>query len=156
MNFLILGSALSLTASVALAEDIVGPASIVDADTFDLAGKRIRVLDIDAPEPRQLCTQQNGEQWRCGQQAANALADWIGQRNVLCMTTKKDKYKRWLARCTVDGADIAEWLAAQGWGVPYRDCKCEVVRNAAERAQHNKLGIWSGEFQMPWEWRAIN
>jgi endonuclease YncB( thermonuclease family) len=140
----------------ATAESLIGRASIVDADTFDLAGKRIRILDIDTPEPQQLCTRPDGQRWYCGQQASLALADWIGQRTVACETTKKDRYKRWLARCSVGGLDVAEWLAAQGWGVPYRECKCEVVRAAADKAKLAKIGMWSGDFQMPWEWRRTN
>jgi len=66
---------------------------------------------------------------------------------------QKDKYKRWLTRCTVAGEDLAGWMAAQGWVVPCRDCKCEVVRDAAERAKIARSGIWAGAFMMPWEWR---
>ena len=40
-----------------------------------------------------------------------------------------------------------------GWAVPYRVCKCEVVRDAAGRAKATKIGIWSGTFVMPWDFR---
>ena len=73
--------------------------------------------------------------WPCGQQAALALSDWIGQQTVTCESTKKEAnelYKHWLARCAVAGQDVAEWLAANGWAVPYRDCKCDTTRNAAQ------------------------
>ena len=64
--------------------------------------------------------------------------------------TIHDRYKRWLARCAVGIENVATWLAANGWAVPYRDCKCEAVRDAAKAA---KNGIWEGTFQIPWEWR---
>ena len=139
--------------SSAGADTLMGRASVVDGDTIEIHGDRIRILDIDAPESRQICTRTDGQEWRCGQRAALALSDWIGQQSVTCDTTKKDQYKRWLARCTVAGEDVAAWLAAQGWAVPYRDCKCEVVRDAAEQAKIAKSGIWAGTFMMPWEWR---
>lgn len=150
----VLALAFILAASPAHADTIAGRASIVDADTIEIHGERIRILDVDAPESRQPCIRPDGSEWRCGQQAAFALADWFGARTVSCDTTKRDKYGRWLARCSVAGADVAAWLAASGWGVPYRDCKCEVVRDAAEEAKAAGRGIWSSEFQMPWEWRA--
>jgi endonuclease YncB( thermonuclease family) len=147
---------LLFASSFAHAATLTGRASIVDADTIEIHGQRIRILDIDAPESRQTCTGRDGSAWRCGQQAALALSDWIAAAAVTCETTKKDKYKRWLARCSVGGVDVAEWLASQGWAVPYRSCTCETVREASGRAKLAKLGIWSGKFQMPWDWREQN
>jgi endonuclease YncB( thermonuclease family) len=72
---------------------------------------------------------------------------------VACEATKRDNYDLHLARCTVGGQDIAEWLASNDWAVPFRRCKREVVRNAAERAKSKRLGMWNGLFQMPWERR---
>src|SRR5688500_16669723 len=112
--------ALALLVSAANAETIAGRASVIDADTLDVHGSRVRILDIDAPESRQPCTRPDGSEWRCGQQAALALADWIGSRPVTCETTRKDRYKRWLAHCTVGGKDLGLWLASQGWVFAYR------------------------------------
>jgi hypothetical protein len=68
---------------------------------------------------------------------------------------KLDRYGRHLARRAVEGS-VAEWLAANGWGVPYRQCECETVRAAANRAKASHVGIWSGSFAMPWEWRKAH
>jgi endonuclease YncB( thermonuclease family) len=144
---------LALATSVAHAETIAGRASVIDGDTLEIHGERIRILGIDAPESRQPCIRPDGSEWRCGQQAALALADWIGARAVTCDTDRRDRYKRHLARCAVDGQDVAEWLASNGWAVAYRKCKCETVRAAAELAKSKRLGVWSGTFTAPWEWR---
>lgn len=138
------------------AETLSGRASVIDGDTLEIHDERIRILDVDAPESRQACTAADGAEWRCGQRAALALADWIGARPVTCETTKLDRYKRHLARCTVGGEDLAAWLASNGWAVPYRDCKCEVVRDAAAQAKAAERGIWAGAFMLPWEWRKAN
>lgn len=147
-------------ASAASPEALAGRASVIDGDTIEIHGERIRILDIDAPESRQLCFTNGGlyegGAWPCGHKAAWALSNWIGQQTVVCEPTKKDRYGRWLARCAVGGTDIAEWLAEEGWAVPYRDCKCEVVRGAAARAQAADAGIWTGTFQVPWDWRKAN
>jgi endonuclease YncB( thermonuclease family) len=116
------------TSAAASAGTIVGRASVIDGDTLEIHGERIRILDIDAPESGQLCQLEGVNErgaWRCGQKAALVLADRIGRQSVICETTKKDRYKRWLARCSVGGVDLAEWLAGHGWAVPYRNCKCE-------------------------------
>ena len=46
--------------------DAIGPARIIDGDTLDIAGERIRLHGIDAPESRQSCVV-GSEVWRCGQ-----------------------------------------------------------------------------------------
>jgi endonuclease YncB( thermonuclease family) len=137
----------------AVAETIVGQASVIDGDTLEIHGQRIRILDIDTPEAAQLCQDKIGADYRCGQKAALALYGWIGDQTVICETTKLDLYRRLLARCSVQGQDVATWLAENGLGVPYRDCRCEVVRDAASRAKAAKVGLWAGKFDLPWVWR---
>ena len=68
--------ALCLLATPALA-DVAGTASVIDGDTLEIHGQRIRLHGIDAPESRQLC-RLDGKPWQCGKDAANALADKIG------------------------------------------------------------------------------
>jgi endonuclease YncB( thermonuclease family) len=153
LNAALLTSSLILASTPLGANDLLGGASVIDGDTIEIHDERIRILNIDAPESRQTCTKPDGSEWRCGQQAALALADWIGQRTVTCASDSRDKYGRLLARCVVAGEDVATWLAGNGWAVPYRDCKCEVVRDAAGRAKAAGVGIWSGAFVMPWDFR---
>jgi hypothetical protein len=61
--------ALCLLATPALA-DVAGAASVIDDDTIEVQGQRIRLHGIDAPESRQLC-RLDGKPWQCGQDAAN-------------------------------------------------------------------------------------
>src|SRR5687768_3149131 len=92
------------------AQQIVGHASVIDGDTIEIRGERIRLEGIDAFESSQLCKNAQGKLYRCGQAAALALDKWIAARPVTCTHTGRDRYDRVLARCTVSGADVGTWL----------------------------------------------
>ncbi len=53
---------LCLIATPALA-DVTGIASVIDGDTIEVHGQRIRLHGIDAPESRQLC-RLDGKPWQ--------------------------------------------------------------------------------------------
>ena len=131
--------------------DVAGRASVVDGDTIDIHGERIRLHGIDAPESAQSC-RRGSEVWRCGQQAAQALADKIGPRTVRCEEQDRDRYGRIVAKCFVDNEDLSEWLVLEGWAVAYVYYSDEYTRSEAS-AKSNRRGIWAGPFVMPWNWR---
>jgi endonuclease YncB( thermonuclease family) len=56
---------LALTGA-ALPADLIGQASIIDGDTLEIHGTRIRLWGIDAPESTQLCRGSDSVQYRCG------------------------------------------------------------------------------------------
>ena len=132
---------------------IVGVANVIDGDTIEIHGARIRFHGIDAPESRQECIRADGKSWRCGQQAAFALSDRIGRATVRCEPRDRDRYGRVVAVCFKDGEDLNRWLVRNGWAVAYRKYSTDYVADE-ERAKRAKLGIWSGSFEMPWDWRA--
>ena len=61
----------------AFPDDLAGRASIIDGDTLEIHGTRIRLCGIDAPESDQLCRTKSDEHYRCGQEAANDLDSFI-------------------------------------------------------------------------------
>ncbi len=139
-----------LIATPALA-DVAGVASVIDGDTIEVHGQRIRLHGIDAPESRQLC-RLDGKLWQCGKDATNALADKIARRPVTCEDLGRDRYKRIIARCTVVGEDLEKWMVANGWAIAYRRYSLDYVDEEAD-AQAARRGIWAGAFVKPWEWR---
>ncbi len=131
--------------------DVAGVASVIDGDTIEVHGQRIRLHGIDAPESRQLC-RLDGNPWQCGKDAANALTDMIARRPVTCEDLGRDRYKRIIARCTVASEDLGAWMVSQGMALAYRRYSLDYVDEEAD-AQAARRGIWAGQFVEPWEWR---
>ena len=136
-----------------LIQVLVGTASVIDADTLEIQGQRIRLWGIDAVESSQICLDATGKPWPCGRRAAFALADFIGRKTVTCQAVGKDRYKRILAICFVGQIEINRWLVAQGWALAYTDYGGAIYLGAQQEAQKNKRGIWQGSFKAPWEYR---
>ena len=143
--------AVALFLAVPALADITGQPRVIDGDTLEVAGQRIRLHGIDAPESRQLC-RRDGERWRCGKDATNALKTFLGSRPVSCKELDRDRYGRIVAKCAVDGVDIGDWMVSQGWAVAYYPYSYDYSR-AEQRAKSARRGMWAGEFEKPWEWR---
>jgi endonuclease YncB( thermonuclease family) len=102
---------------------IVGYARVIDGDTLDLSGTRIRLHGIDAPEATQTCT--IAEQvYRCGERATQALADLVRGQALRCDPLGLDRYRRTIGRCKIEstGQDIGSWMVRQGHAVAYARC----------------------------------
>ena len=56
---------------------VSGQAHVVDGDTIDVEGTRVRLGGIDSPESGQFCRDASGEEWRCGEQATLALTNLL-------------------------------------------------------------------------------
>ena len=145
-----LAALLLLIPSIALA-DITGPARVIDGDTLEIAGQRIRLHGIDAPETAQTCKAE-GLTWRCGERATLALFGKIGRNQVRCEEMDRDRYGRIVAICYASGDDLGRWMVREGWAVAYRRYSRDYVFD--ERlARKRRLNLWRGDFVMPWEWR---
>jgi endonuclease YncB( thermonuclease family) len=134
------------------AKTLTGQASVIDGDTLEIHGRRVRMAGIDAPESRQTCADASGKPYRCGQVAAFALADKIGQTVVTCEGKQQDRYKRLIAVCFSAGADLNAWMVQYGHAVAYRRYSKAYVHQE-DVARQAKVGLWAGAFEMPWEWR---
>lgn len=108
-------------------ETVAGVASVIDGDTLEIHGQRIRLHGVDAPESRQTCLDAIGKEWRCGQEAALKLADHIGRAPIICERRDIDRYGRIVGRCSVTGSDINAWLVSEGWAVAYRQYSTDYV-----------------------------
>jgi endonuclease YncB( thermonuclease family) len=143
------------TVTVSAQGPIVGIASVIDGDTIEIHGQRIRLFGIDAPESSQLCVRPSGERWRCGQRASFALADQIGRTTIRCERRDVDRYGRVVAVCFKGAEDLDRWMVANGWAVAYRRYSLDYVADE-DTARRKRIHIWSGAFDMPWNWRRQN
>jgi endonuclease YncB( thermonuclease family) len=134
--------------------DLNGKPTIIDGDTIDIGGQRIRLHGMDAPESAQTC-EADGKPWRCGQEATWALANIIGRTWVTCVERDRDRYGRVVAVCKVGGTkgrDIGAWMVADGWALAYRKYSKDYVA-IEDAAMDSGVGLWRGKFIKPWEWR---
>ncbi|MGY4592287.1 endonuclease YncB(thermonuclease family) [Bradyrhizobium sp. GM22.5] len=123
---------IAVLSSVALADDFVGQASVIDGDTLEIHGVRIRLWGIDAPESSQLCRGDDSLQYRCGAQAANDLDAFIGRSAVNCVPVSLDPYGRTVATCSVAGKDLGGWLVRNGLALDWPQySKGQVSRSSA-------------------------
>ncbi len=148
--------AISTTASAGDLADLTGRASVIDGDTIEILGRRIRLNGVDAPESWQTCKDAAGKTYRCGKDAAFALADFLdASQPVTCLAVSRDRYKRTVADCfRADHEPVNGWLVRQGWAVDwFRYSKGAYTSEQAE-ARSARRGIWQGDFQKPCEARA--
>ena len=126
----------------------------------DIKSQDIKITDgdtisgIDTPELKQTCTK-DGEKILCGLNAKKILVDKIGNNKVTCVKEGKDRYKRILAECFVNNDSLSSYLVRSGYAFAYRKYSKKFISDE-EFAKSNKLGMWSMEFDYPWDWRKKN
>ena len=125
-----------------------GTAVASDGDSLRMAGDRIRLLGIDAPEHDQVCWDGADRQWRCGETAWRKLAQLVHARSVVCQPEGVDKYARTLATCDAGGLDLGRAMVSAGLAIASPDYR---VEEAAARL--GRRGIWQGRFADPRDWR---
>lgn len=127
-----------------------GMGRAVDGDSLVLDGQRIRLVGLDAPELDQIC-EKDGRPWRCGQASRLALSRELARGPALCRSSKRDRYGRALAVCSVAGLDINAFLVRSGAAVAYGGYE----REEAE-ARDARRGVWASRFDPPQEWRRAH
>jgi len=146
---------LTTLAAPVCAQGFTGHARVVDGDTLDVEGTRVRMFGIDAPESSQSCSDAARAPYPCGRVATEALASMVGGRPVTCEPRDRDRYGRVVAVCSVGGVDLNRWMVARGLAVAYVRYSTDYAADEA-RARQGRLGLWAGEFQNPSDYRAAN
>ena len=132
------------------ARDVSRYLTVSDGDGFMVAGLRVRLQGIDAPEIFQNCLDEKGRKWPCGKKARWRLFELLKGREIEVHVHGVDRYGRLLATCYAGGRNVNETLVREGLAVTYySDCYAEAQREARKA----RRGIWRGQFQHPAVWR---
>ena len=146
--------------------EIFGVPKIIDGDTVNINSKKIRLEGIDAPEMKQQCKKpflkisviinfQFNKNYSCGVVSKEKLIEKIKNSKIRCISSSKDRYKRFLATCFKDKVNLNKWMVKNGYAVAYKRYSNEYVKDELY-AKENMLGIWEGSFVMPEKWRKLN
>lgn len=130
---------------------ISGLATVTDGDTLRVQDQIVRLHGIGAPEGRQYC-RQDAMPVLCGQMASQHLRALVAGNLVACDGNKPDRYRRLVAICSINGLDIGAQMVSDGWALAYRRYSTEYV-DEETAARKSGAGMWSMQFQTPWEWR---
>ena len=132
---------------------IQGLARVLDGDTIEISGRRIRFEGIDAPEGSQTCARAGGGNWRCGQEASNALQKLIDRQSVRCESRGSDSYGRILGICFVGTTDINAEMVRLGFAWAFVKYSRTYVTQETD-ARGRGAGIWQAPTMTAWDYRA--
>lgn len=128
-------------------------AIVVDGDTIEWRGETVRLFGIDAPEGKQTCKDAKGAAYRCGLISAQALDALILGKDVSCEQRDVDKYKRPVSLCTAGGVNLSAEMVRTGNAVAYTHYS-KIYLPQEQEAADSHLGMWRGDFELPWDYRA--
>ena len=141
-------------------KEISGNAQIIDGDTIKINSKKIRLNGIDAPEFKQMCKKTYltiifftfTKDYPCGKISTEKLKKKINNKVITCKILDIDRYKRYIGECYKKNLNLNSWLVSNGHAVAYRKYSKKYVSDEIN-AKNEKIGIWQGKFEMPWEYR---
>lgn len=136
---------------------VEGKARIVDGDTLEIGTRRVHLYGVDAPETDQTC-QRGGKTWRCGMEATYAMAALLEFHWLICRQQGFDRAGDVVGVCRIGGPkgfNVNRAIVRQGWALALRPTGDDYAA-AEQEAMAAKVGLWSGSFVAPWEWRRTH
>lgn len=132
-------------------DDRAGAAQVHDGDTITVAGQRIRLYGIDAPELSQDCRDRDGATYACGRLAKLRL-ERLTRGEVRCDAVETDRYRREVSICRAGDVDLGAAMVSSGWARAYLRYSLRYADSERE-ARDARRGLWAGAFEDPWAWR---
>ena len=119
-----------------------GKARIIDGDTIEINNEKIRFGGINSPERKEVGYKL----------AKNKLVEKIANNIVTCVREKnKDKYRRTVAECFIDGESLSSFMVKKGYACDYVFYSKGKYAKAQKYAKDNKLGVWGMKYNISWE-----
>lgn len=132
--------------------DVTGAIRVIDGDTFDVGAVRVHLFGIDAPESDQTCVTQQGANWDCGAWVTAEVATRFDGRIARCEVLDVDRYGRSVARCRVEGVDVARQLVREGLAFAYRRYSLDYDLDEKSAAVRD-VGLHASRVQSPAQFR---
>ena len=119
-----------------------GKARIIDGDTIEINKEKIRFGGINSPE-------RNETGYRL---AKDKLIEKIANNILTCVREKnKDKYRRTVAECFIDGESLSSFMVRKGYACDYIYYSKGKYAKEQKYAKANKLGVWKMKYNTSWE-----
>ncbi len=153
MRALLFSALFLMIAGAAIAGVFKGEVRVIDGDEIEVAGKRVRLYGIEAPELGQTCWYRNKE-FPCGLSARRNL--WLNVKDQRLACREKSVVDGVVVALCYDakGRDVAGDQVRSGWALAVPK-QVEVYIKAEAEAKRQKLGLWNFKFTKPWDWRAM-
>ncbi len=99
-----------------------GHVRVIDGDTFDLDGQRIRIADIDTPETHPARCAYEAE---LGARATERLRTWLalGPFDLIAIDRDEDRFGRKLRIVSRNGRTVGDLLVAEGLARRYQGAR---------------------------------
>lgn len=128
--------------------------TVTDGDTFKTEAGKFRLWGVDAFEKKQDCYDDNNQPYKCGIKAKETLQKiFQDAAKIECIETTKDRYKRSIAKCEIDGVELGKLLVQSGWAMDYTQYSGGHFKPIENQARDSRSGAWSGCFIEPWDFR---
>ena len=119
-----------------------GKARIIDGDTIEINKEKIRFGGINSPERKEIG-------YRL---AKDKLIEKIANNILTCVREKnKDKYRRTVAECFVNGENLSSFMVKRGYACDYVYYSKGKYAKEQKYAQDNKLGVWKMQYNTSWK-----
>ena len=133
--------------------NVSGPIRVVDGDTFEIGGDRVRLFGIDAPEIGQPCILDSGTTIDCGAWVDDQVTELYEGKTATCIGRERDRYDRLIATCDVDGADMGRTLVAEGFARAFLFYSEDYAADEKGAAIAGR-GVWKFTMEEPAAYRA--
>jgi endonuclease YncB( thermonuclease family) len=134
-----------ISATPAASADFSGEVRIVDGDTLEIGGRRLRLYGITAPVLDNRCAVA-GKTIACGRVSRSALLDLTAGAKVSCDLVDGDTTDEPPAICRAGGYDLSEGMTYTGWARADAGTT-DAYRRFERDARRHHRGLWrkSGE-----------